>query len=655
MFLFPKKNKKIKALACISLFIFSALFLSKCEEENARPRTYPRVNTMPVSDITEKGATFNAEIYSLGSESIIDHGFVWGVTDNPTINNNKILLGSIGITGAYSAPVLSTLLKDKLYTVKTFVQTAEHFVYGAPVTFKSLGSGAPVIYGFEPDSAAWMDTLLVKGKNFSWVENENIVRLNQLQCETISSTDTTLSVLVNKELSELSTVLSVELAGNKAICTNGTFRLIPPVIKNIIPMQARWGDTITVTGENFQNRYSNNTISATISGFPAKIIEKGKDSLLLIVPEDLVTITNILSIKINSLILPLSENMILLSPVISGIYPKEGTWGTIITLKGKFHPQQARNLIKIGGFTPSIVSSNKDSISIYAPDELTEHNNLVINTSNPFVVVSPDTFKLFAPYIESITPLTGFSYSYVVIKGKYFIQNYGGSTTVKFGSANAGVVDVSGSLISCIVPFPISNGPVNITVTVGSQSTVYKDPYIVINPVITNVYPLSGTFNDEITLEGENLEYSSLGVTFTDNGEYGTHRDAEIVSASSNKLVVKVPLTLDSVPKRLEIFAIYNILATYTVHDFILSPPEILLVSPAVLTQGQDITISGNDFNPLVSGNEVFWGIHPLTVKSATAKEIVASIPLDIPPGNNKISVKVGGYIRYYPVIYEIK
>jgi hypothetical protein len=67
MLLFTKKNKKIKALACICLVIFPALFFSRCEDEDARPRTYPRVNTMPVSDITENGATFNAEIYSLGS------------------------------------------------------------------------------------------------------------------------------------------------------------------------------------------------------------------------------------------------------------------------------------------------------------------------------------------------------------------------------------------------------------------------------------------------------------------------------------------------------------------------------------------------------------------------------------------------------------
>ena len=153
MLLFKVRNSSIKATALIILFVFSAGLFNRCEEEKAKERSYPRVKTNPVTNITDKGATFNAEIYSPGSELIINHGFVWGEGDDPTLNNNKIMLGTGNPEGTYSAEIVSSLSKDVEYTVKAFVQTTEHVVYGLPVTFKSLGSGGPVINGFEPDSA----------------------------------------------------------------------------------------------------------------------------------------------------------------------------------------------------------------------------------------------------------------------------------------------------------------------------------------------------------------------------------------------------------------------------------------------------------------------------------------------------------------------
>lgn len=209
MFLLPGANKMIKAITFIFFFVIVVFLLSHCKKDNPTPRSYPRLRNTVVSDITEKDARFSADLYSIGTEKIIEHGFVWGTTDPNIYYSDRIQLGPCDTPGIYSACIASTLKKDIKYTVKSYVQTADHLVYGIPTDFKSLGSSAPVIYDFYPHSAGWLDTLTIKGENFSWVPAENVVSLNQTECKVLTATDKLLKVLVSSDLPDLKSVVSV--------------------------------------------------------------------------------------------------------------------------------------------------------------------------------------------------------------------------------------------------------------------------------------------------------------------------------------------------------------------------------------------------------------------------------------------------------------
>ena len=653
MFSFPGKNRLFKEATFIFLFISSVFILVNCEKENARARSYPRVNTMPVSEITEKGAKFNAEVYSMGTEKIIEHGFVWTIEANPTINySNKILLGQCDSPGTYSTEILTSLKKDVKYTVKSFVQTSDHIVYGIPVDFISLGSGAPVITSFEPHSAEWMDTLIIKGKNFSWAGGENVVKLNQTVCQILSSTDSSLQITVSYDLPDLKSIVSVELAGNVAVNTKDTFRLIAPVIRDFYPKQARWGDTITVTGKGFLNDRYNVFISATIGASSSSIIKRENESIKFLVPLELNSIENVLTVKILKLNYSFPDKIRLLPPYISRIKPTEGTWGTIVTIFGRFHPNSSRNAINISEYSVPIISFNKDSIKVAIPQNLGSHNNLIVNTSSPFIIASPDTFKLFGPRIDSITPLAGVSNSTVTVRGNYFLRG-NNIPMIKFGSINATVTGITPTKIDFTVPYPTINGPVNITVTVGSQSTVFNKPYIVKNPVITKVYPLTGTFNDEVTIEGENLlDGSTNPYVYFSSGS----SSATIVTATQNKLVVKVPLDIDSVSSHVRLYYYPNRLNFFSSEYFVLSPPEIISITPSIITSsGQDIVISGSNFHPNAYSNEVYWDTYPLNVKSSTVSQIIATLPTSMPRINGNIYIKIRGYKRSFPITNEVK
>jgi hypothetical protein len=64
------------------------------------------------------------------------------------------------------------------------------------------------------------------------------------------------------------------------------------------------------------------------------------------------------------------------------------------------------------------------------------------------------------------------------------------------------------------------------------------------------------------------------------------------------------------------------------------------------MAPGQDITITGLNFNPIPANNIVYWDIYSLSVKSSTPTEIIATLPNSLPRGNYKIQVNVGGYKR---------
>jgi hypothetical protein len=651
IFNLPDKFSYSRAVPLFLLFVTSVMMLSNCEKENAKPRSYPRITSMPVTNISSTGADCSARIYSLGTEQITDHGFVWGLTDPAIDYSDKVLLG-VCDTGLFSARIKTNLRTGIKYYVKPFVRTAKHIVYGVTQEFKSLGSEAPVISGFEPHSGTWLDTLTVTGQNFSWIVNTNTVKLNEIPCEILTSTGTTLKVLVGRDLSAIKSVISVELAGNVATRSQDTFRLIIPVVKDFSPKQARWSDTITLTGSNFVNSRFDMQVSAAIGGYTCPVLVRKSNLIKFQVPAGVNTLASVITVKIHNQNYTLPDKLTLLTPFITSISPKTGTWGTVVTVKGRFHPSSSRNIISIGGITAPLISNNSDSIKFAIPQNLGSPRNVVINTSTPFTIASQDTFKLSAPVIESISPLTGTTGISVTIKGKY-LQDGNGASIVRFGTQAATIVGHSSTQLDCRVPANLINGLVNISVTVASQTTVFPTPFDLKNPVITSVYPLNGSISDAVTIEGENLLLG--GATAPDVYFTGNSTDifAARVSSTANKIIVTVPTGLDSIPKKLKFIYRSISLSVISASEFKLNPPVITSVSASVLTPGVDITVYGTGFNPVPGNNQVFWGKYPLTVKSATSIAIVATVPTSIPSGFNKISINVGGYKRVYPTLYE--
>lgn len=273
------------------IFASVVSFLISCGKENEVEREYPQVNTMEVSSISENGATFKAEIYSAGSESIVDHGFVWSTNETDGFGlsiarDERIFLGALTNIGKYSVQIRSTLVKGKTYYVRSFVRTTNYTVYGKVVKFISLGSEGPKILGIEPNSARWGDTIKIRGRNFSHVSTTNRVYFNSFWGIVFSSNDTIIKAMVPHALNIQNSIISVEISGKRNAFDQNPFKLLFPIITDFKPKSARRNEVLTIYGKfnpiiNYSNVYLN--------GIKCTTSLNSKDSIKVIIPNNLNT------------------------------------------------------------------------------------------------------------------------------------------------------------------------------------------------------------------------------------------------------------------------------------------------------------------------------------------------------------------------------
>jgi N-acetylneuraminic acid mutarotase len=361
------------------LLLFILVLNVKCQEDEDTARNYPRLKTLPVSEITKEGATFNAEIIYRGDFEIINYGFVWDyATDNPTIEKNEQLVYSNNLNSkGFSERIESSLVEGYNYYVRAFVQTNDFLVYGEILSFTSLGSNAPNIDSFTPTSGTWGDTLNITGKKFGSKPENITVKLGELETEVIFSTDSTISVLVPAVSNDKTVKLKVSIAGNSSTAKDG-FIYLSPSIFNISPTNVTFGDTVTINGENFGRLKQWNEV--LVEKIKADITEVNSNTIKFIVPYDLKIKTNKMEVSSVGYPLMVNQNIILKSPEITGFRPKTATKpNQIITIYGKnFHPDIEKNIIEINGLNSIIKSFSRDSIEIELPNELIPYYHISV-------------------------------------------------------------------------------------------------------------------------------------------------------------------------------------------------------------------------------------------------------------------------------------
>lgn len=530
-----------------SLLTLSFVALT-CNNDEVTPRKYPRISTMEVSEITEVGARFNAEIIYPGNGEIVEYGFVWGQKESPIIQSNDKKIFAYDITsGRFTAEIVTTLKKNVTYYVRAYVKNEEYLVYGKSVSFISLGSGAPSISSISPIAGTLGDTVLIKGENFSYVKNNNITFFGASKSSLIASTDSTLLAYVPDDLMELNSNITVELQGNLTT-SDEVFKLLPPKIGQIKPNEARSGDTLSILGVNFGNRSSQ--VKVLFNDSEAFIIEANRKKIEVIVPDKLTSET-----KIKVVVGP-QEDLIDLNyllPSLIDFNPKLISWGdTVIADVINFSDNLGSINMKLNGQEYNIISYSDNKVKFVIPNEIQEQNVIIhFNTAGfelPFnerlilktpeiISVEPDTVNMgeivtlnvanFHPANNFLRikyrPKYGQPYNIIVVQ-----PTFNSSSKIKFIVPN--INDLSNRANSDAI--------LELNARVGgsyyfSVFDLYQNIFIA-SPIITDFSPSQvNNVGDEVVISGK---------YFGDNpiAKFG-NTELEIVSSSDTEIVAQIP------------------------------------------------------------------------------------------------------------------
>lgn len=124
----------------------------------------PTVNTKEVTSITANSAKVICGVEADGGAEVTERGVCWGVSQNPTIENDNVVKNGGGI-GDYEVEI-SGLEADSTYYVKAYAVNSEGVSYGEEKSFKTLEDA-------DIDEDAFTNkTITVNGVSFTMIAVE---------------------------------------------------------------------------------------------------------------------------------------------------------------------------------------------------------------------------------------------------------------------------------------------------------------------------------------------------------------------------------------------------------------------------------------------------------------------------------------------------
>lgn len=170
----------------LSLYIL--VFCCTCVQESTEPVEKsliiidqwfqgPAIETLPPSQLNNKGVTFNAKVLNIHPISIKKLGFIIIELER---NNNELWIPlSVDSTVTEFSFRLSTDLEaGRKYGIYAFLESEFATFKGEVFTFTSLGSEPPIIEDFNPKEGPDGTKVYMKGKNFPIFPYNNFLNLD---------------------------------------------------------------------------------------------------------------------------------------------------------------------------------------------------------------------------------------------------------------------------------------------------------------------------------------------------------------------------------------------------------------------------------------------------------------------------------------------
>jgi YD repeat-containing protein len=435
----------------------------------------------------------------------------------------------------------------------------------------------------------------------------------------------------------------VVVTTSAGVASNGVNFTVLPNITSLSLTSGAVGTQLIITGTTFGSLQGNSTV--TFNGTLATAISSwNSTSIGVPVPNGATTGSVVVTVAGNA------SNGVLFTvvgaPNISGLTPSSGIVGTSVAIAGtNFGSSQGNGTVTFNGLTASSIGPwSNTGITATVPSGATTGNVVVTAAGG---VQSNGVIFTVLPNITSLNPSSGSSGTSVTIFG----SNFGASTgTVAFNGLSAAISSWSAGNIVAIAPNGLSSGNVVVTTAGGTASNgvffalagqVFTGPvtysydelgrlvgavaasgdavqysYDAVGNItaitrftsgqeaLFSFTPRSGPVGTQVTITGANFSATAAQDTVSFNGTAAT-----ISSASPNSLVVSVPTGATTGPITV---ASPNGSVT-SAESFTVttssSAPTISSFTPAIVSPGTAVTISGTNFDPTPANDRLLVNI----------------------------------------------
>lgn len=194
---------------------------------------------------------------------------------------------------------------------------------------------------------------------------------------------------------------------------------LAPSIVDFFPKNASLFDTITIVGKNFSGKLSDNVV--TVGGVEASIAKASSDTLAFVIPDRLTAKNGAITVTIQGQKAESGKQLCIISPAISSISPKVGTYLSTLTINGENFKQNPSSLkAYVDLYEAKILEVTDKSLKVEIPASLDKRLNTVSVMMNNQKVAASEKFELLPATIDDFTPHQAKTEEVITLKGANF-------------------------------------------------------------------------------------------------------------------------------------------------------------------------------------------------------------------------------------------
>lgn len=412
-----------------------------------------------------------------------------------------------------------------------------------------------------------------------------------------------------------------------------TERLPAPVVRSVEPAAAAPGTEITIRGENFAARPSDNAVR--VGNVPMVVRAGDSGALRVIIPDGAesgpVLVRTAGGEARSAGDLTVGARLSVREMVPAAIAP-----GGHVLLRGAgFSPTPALDRVTLGGRPVRVLRATPTELELEIPVDATTGTIAVEVPNAGRYEMAQRLFVGPAPVVRVMEPTSGAPGARVTLRGAHF-GSEASRVTVAFGAANATVVSAAPTAVVVTVPEGAASGRVSVTAG-GVGPVLSPTEFRVMAPVtVARVDPRAGDIGERVTLTG-----TGFSTVLTENTVQLGSLAARVLSATPTELAVEVPAGARSGQWSV---AVAGSGSARTREPFMVTlRPRITVVEPERGIPGTRVTLRGTNFPADRSLASVRLNGAEVPIESYSRDAITLTVPRDAQTGRFQVIGRLQG------------